>query len=150
MTPEDRIVRDLAAAICKRIAWQTRMALTKMTDCRLSGDDSVLKNSWEEICVQLQGEQSIFWSAYETTINALITGHVGKLKLFEVEAIWLQTDDALDQMNSETERTSPAEERPGVNDDSVVDYIRNEYVFSLASDWSNHRIREFMDGDYAD
>jgi hypothetical protein len=148
MTPEDRIVRDFADVVCKRIARQTRAALTKMTDCRLSGDDSVLKNSWEEICVQLQGEQSIFWSAYETTINALITGHVGILKRFELEAIWLQTDDAFDQIDEEVERNRPSGDRPGVNEDSVIDYIRSEYVFALASDWSNHRIRKYIDSGY--
>jgi len=148
MTPEDRIVRDLADVVCKRIARQTRMALTKMTDCRLSGDDSVLKNSWEEICVQLQGEESVCWSAYEATINALITGYVGELKRFELESVWLQTDDALDLMDDEIERNRPSEDRPGVNDGSVVDYIRKDYVLSLASDWSNNRIRKYIDSGY--
>ena len=148
MTPEDRIVRDLAATICKRIAWQTRMALTKMTNCRLSGDDSPLKNTWEEICVQMQGAGSVCWSAYEATINALITGYVGELKRFELEAIWLQTDDALDQMDEEVERNRLSEDRPGVNDGSVVDYIRKDYVLSSASDWSNSRIRKYIDSGY--
>ena len=88
------------------------------------------------------------WSAYEATINALITGYVGELKRFELEAIWLQTDDALDQMDEEVERNRLSEDRPGVNDGSVVDYIRKDYVLSSASDWSNSRIRKYIDSGY--
>jgi hypothetical protein len=80
MTPEDRIVSDLAEVVCKRIARQTRMALTKLTDCRLSGEDSPLKNSWEEICVQCQGEESIFGSAYEDTTRSFVRQFVQKLQ----------------------------------------------------------------------
>jgi hypothetical protein len=79
MTSENRIVSELAKVVCKRIARQTRMALTKMTNCRLSGEDSPLKNSWEEICVQCQGEESIFWSAYEDTTRSFARKFVKNL-----------------------------------------------------------------------
>ncbi len=147
MTPEDRIVSELAEVVCKRIARQTRMALTKMTDCRLSGEDSPLKNSWEEICVQCQGEKSIFWSAYEDTIRSFVRMFVKKLQRFEIEAIWLQTDDVCDLTDEEFERQSSPEKRPAINESSVVDYIIQNHIYSLAGDWSNKRIREFIERD---
>ena len=147
MTPEDRIVSELAEVVCKRIARQTRMALTKMTDCQLSGEDSPLKNTWEEICVQCQGEESIFRSAYEDTIRGFVRGFVQKLQRFEIEAIWLQTDDACDLTDEEFERESSAGKRPAINESSVVDYIIQNHIYPLAGDWSNKRIREFFERD---
>lgn len=38
----------------------------------LSGDDSGLKNTWEEICSQVQGEQSFHWDVYINTIENFI------------------------------------------------------------------------------
>ena len=147
MTPENRIVSELAEVVCKRIARQTRMALTKMTDCQLSGEDSPLKNTWEEICVQCQGEESIFVSAYEDTIRSFVREFVQKLQRFEIEAIWLQTDNAFDLTDEEYERESSGEKRPAINESSVVDYIIQNHIYPLAGDWSNKRIREFIDRD---
>jgi len=147
MTPENRIVSELAEVVCKRIARQTRMALTKMTDCQLSGEDSPLKNTWEEICVRCQGEESIFGSAYGDTIRSIVREFVQKLQRFEIEAIWLQTDNAFDLTDEEYERESSGEKRPAINESSVVDYIIQNHIYSLAGDWSNKRIREFFERD---
>ena len=38
----------------------------------LSGDDSGLKNIWEEICSQVQGEESYHWDVYISTIEDFI------------------------------------------------------------------------------
>jgi hypothetical protein len=139
MTPKDRIVSELAEVVCKRIAWQTRMALTNMTDCRLSGVDSPLKNSWEEICVQCQGEESIFWSAYEDTVRSFVRQFVQKRQTFEIEAVWLQTADAYDLTDEEN--------RPSINESSVADYIIQNHIYSLAGDWSNKRIRKHIESE---
>jgi len=142
MTPEDRIVSELAEFVCKRIARQTRMALTNIADCRLSGDDSPLANTWEEICVQCQSENSYAWSAYEETIRVCVMGFVQKLKRFEIEAIYLQTENACDLTNEDVER-----KHLPVNESSVVDYIIQQHIYPLADGWSNKRIRKFIDRD---
>jgi hypothetical protein len=146
MTPEDHIVSELAEVVCKRIARQTRMALTKLTDCCLSGDDSPLKNIWEEICVQCQDENSYAWSAYEETIRVSVTGFVQRLQRNEIEAIYLQTEDACDMTDEEIEGKQPL----GINESSVVDYIIQQHIYSLAGDWSNKRIRKYIYGECAD
>lgn len=146
MKPEDRIVSELADVVCKRIARQTRIALTKMTDCRLSGDDSPLKNSWEEICVQCQDEESYAWSAYEETVRAFVRGFVQKLQRYEIEPIYLQTEDACDMTDEEIEGKHPL----GINESSVVDYIIQQHIYPLADRWSNERIRKYIDRDYPD
>ena len=49
---ESVIVRDLARQVCRRVTQRTIDSLIKMKIC-LSGDDSELKNTWDEICVQV-------------------------------------------------------------------------------------------------
>ena len=145
MKPEDRIVSELADVVCKQIARQTRMALTKLTDCCLSGDDSPLKNSWEEICVQFQQEMAYCWDAYEDTIRGFVRMFVQRLQRFEIEAIYLQTEDACDLTDEE------AEQKPlPVNESCVVDYIIKQHLYPLADRWSNKRIREYIDRGYSD
>lgn len=42
---------------------------------RMSGD-SGLRNVWEEVCVQMQGERSYHWSLYEQHIYSLGLGYI--------------------------------------------------------------------------
>src|SRR5262249_6737506 len=137
------IVADLARTVCERIARRVRIALQRMTDQRLYGDDSILRNTWDELCVELQDQQSLAWSAYEETVRACVTGHVAGLPRFELEAVWLQTDDAFDRIDLEEEL--PPGSRPAVYDAAVIDHIIRDYVYPLASDWSNARIQAHLD-----
>ena len=56
---EWRIVRRLAEQVCQRITRRVIRSLRELVDGLQSGDDSGLTNAWEEICVQVQGEQSV-------------------------------------------------------------------------------------------
>jgi len=50
-----------------------------MSDGMQSGDDTPLKNIWDEVCVQVQGEESAMWDTYSETIQSLILGEVAGL-----------------------------------------------------------------------
>jgi hypothetical protein len=39
----------------------------------LSGTDSGLKNTWDEICVQIQGEYSFHWDTYEGAVKITLS-----------------------------------------------------------------------------
>jgi hypothetical protein len=54
---ESAIVREVAEKAARRITRKVIATLQQMTD-RLSGDDSELKTTWDEICAQLQYEKS--------------------------------------------------------------------------------------------
>ena len=62
---KDRLLAKFAEPICRRIAYSVRRELQSWDKTSMqSGDDSGLKNLWDEICVQAKGEQSIFWEMY--------------------------------------------------------------------------------------
>lgn len=140
MRAEEKITREVARHSAQIITRKVIAALQRMTDCTLFGDDSELKNVWDEVCVQVQFEESLFWDVYEETIDAIIQGEVEHLDRHILQALWLQTDRGDDwAMDNEKEENPPC-----VIDD-IVDFIRNEYVLSEAGRWTNARIRTHLE-----
>lgn len=141
---QDTLIRQIAERACARISGSTIRALQKLTDCRLSGDDTILKNIWDEVCVQMQSEESFAWDAYLETIKAHITYEVERLPRPEKEAIWLQTSQA-DDWDAEQEETPTSV--PICHDD-ITEYILNDYVLRKASDYQNKRIEKYLEQGY--
>lgn len=140
---QSRVVRKLAESVCDRITRRVVTSLQRMQDL-LSGDDTGLRNTWDEICVQVQGEYSYSWDAYEETVRSLVETRVEELSDFEREAIWLQTPDGQDWDFDAEEPDS----NPVVTED-IVEYLMSQYIFAKAADWSKVRIRQYLDGDYS-
>ena len=139
---ESGVVRALANEVCRRI---TRKLIGKLQtfdgDALQSGDDSGLQNTWDEICVQMQFEQSIYWDAYEQTVWQLAVFQVENLPTHERESIWLQTPQGDDwDCQDESER-----EPYPVHNPDIVQYLISEFLYSEAGRWSNQRIRDYLD-----
>lgn len=117
--------------------------LRSMDQAMLSGDDSGLKNSWEEVCAQVQGEQSYFWDAYEDTIRQFLEDEVSRLPLHERRAVWLQTENGMAYLDLEEEDSGSVP----YSVDDIVQYMLDEYVLPAAVEYSNPRIRKYLDGD---
>jgi hypothetical protein len=143
---ETTIVQELAESVCKRLSRRAIRALQGLTDCRLSGDYSCLANIWDEICVQIQHEESFAWDAYEQTVQAIVAGDVEKLTLFERDAVWLQTPEGGDwDCEAEDQRESDP-----VYLDDIVSYVILDYVYAAAGNWKNPRIRQYTESCYLD
>lgn len=138
---ESRIVRDLAEGVCQRITRRVIRLLQEMTDIQLLGDDSVLRNVWDEVCAQIQFEESIYWDAYEHTITSLVAGEFDKLTSFEREAVWLRSPQGEDWRWKEEEEREPSP----VIDSQAIDHIVREFVYAEAGRWSNPQIRQYLD-----
>lgn len=137
---ESAIVRAVAAEAGRRVTRKVIVQLQQMTDT-LSGEDSPLKTTWDEICVQIQHEESNYWDVYDETVHAIVAGYVGELLEHEQESLWLQTQEGIDWICEEPEERDEC----GVNADEIVDYLVHEYVYAEAGLWSNPRIRAYID-----
>jgi hypothetical protein len=138
---ESAIVRKLAEQVCSRISRKVIRALQQQKDALLSGDDSVLASAWEELCVQIQGERSFHWDAYEETVVQWVASEVALLPPHERDAVWLQTPagESWDTEDEESREPYP------VLADEVVGYLTNEYIYRQAGDWTNGRIRQYLE-----
>jgi hypothetical protein len=106
-----------------------------------SGDDSGLTNAWEEICVQVQGEQSALWDAYDVMVRQVVSIEVTALPGHERDAVWLQTPEG-EQWDAEVE---DEREKSPVAEDNIIDYLTNDHVYSAAANWSNPGIRKYLE-----
>lgn len=129
------LILYFANQISERIV-RTSIKQFQKWDIRLSGDDSGLKNTWDEICVQIQEEYSFHWDDYEDAIETHLLDEVQNLKIHEKFALWLQTDQGLyyDEKEDET---------PEIYDEDIMHYLKSE-IFNKAGSWSNERIRKYL------
>lgn len=138
---QDRIVRALAQAATQRLCRRAVARFQKMRQT-LSGDDSELKTTWDEICAQVQGGESLFWDAYESAMNNALVWDVSQLPRHEKQALWLQSPEGEDWDCQDDERKSG---EPPVSEDDIVRYLVHEHLLAEAGRWSNPRIRAFLD-----
>jgi hypothetical protein len=151
---QDKLVKRNADESCERICQKVIKALQGMKEANLSGDDSGLENSWDEICVQVQGEESFSSDAYQDTALQFIHAEVKLIPSMDAQAIWLQTDNGFDWANdvdesNNTDGDSAANKTdntlPPANDDDIENYILKEFVLREAGNWSNSKIRKYLD-----
>ena len=134
------IVGNLAKDVCEQCTVRVIRHLQEM-DAGLSGEASGLSNCWEEICVQVQHEESICWDTYVEVVKALVEGEIEVMPLWHQEAVWLQTDAHYEwETGDEQTRVS----YPVCNSD-IVDYFLESYIWPEAKRWSNERIQNYRD-----
>lgn len=133
--------KELAKPIANHVSRQ----LMAMTSPLMSGEDSGLKNVWDEICVQVQDEHSVFWSAYVDVIEGCILAELEPLKRLELDALWLCTEQGLEWAFEERSEPRPF---PGHSLDEITTYILDEHLLPMAAYWSNARIRRYMEREY--
>lgn len=137
---ESKIVSAVAEVAAKRITRRVIAELQRMHET-LSGDDSGLKTTWDEICAQVQFEESYAWDVYDDTVRAIVGGYVADLPRHECEAIWLQTGAGSDWECDDPERRSAYP----VRDDDIINYLIREHVYAEAAEWTNARIRAYIE-----
>ena len=135
---EADIVRRVAEIAADRVTRNVIRDLEQMTE-RLSGDDFELKTTWDEICVQIQDQESVVWDAYDEIVRGMVGVFVAELPRHEQEAIWLQTEAGIEWTCEEPEKREPYP----VNQNEIVDQLACD-VYSKAADWSNARVDAYL------
>ena len=136
MEYKDRIIKRFAECTCDDISEKVIKSLQNMKENLLSGDDTPLENVWDEICIQIQHQYSIYWDTYLITIESLIKDEIKKLGTEEKEAIWMQTENGIDwQIEIELEETKGQRVVDYLKED-IINYILYDHILEKASDWT--------------
>ena len=96
MTAEQAVVAAYAGLLAKQIIPAVIADLQALTENLQSGDDSGLTNIWEELCVQVQGEESVDFELYVDIVDDAIEASLKKIGKSEVLALWLSTEEGWD------------------------------------------------------
>lgn len=101
-----------------------------------SGEDSGLANAWDEVCVQVQVQESFFWDLYVDLMQDIIDSELKRLSPAVRSAIWLQTE-VWDCWYEE-------DDEPDMSEQDINWYLCRKYVLSAAADWNNARIQDYI------
>lgn len=120
----------------------------KLITTTLSGDDSGLRNTWEEICVQVQGEESFFWDEYQTVMHDAILGALVAIERRDLASLWLQSEEGWswrwDMENADGDAVNAeVTEIPFVQEE-IAKHILQKHLMVRAEDYSNQRIAAFL------
>lgn len=160
MDYRDWLITDVAKDAENRITEKTINELRELkNNSLLSGDDSPLANIWEEICVQVQFEQSFYWKAYEYTTISIIERLISKDKEFVKQALWLQTEpgcswqdyvyDYEEQVKDYSEYLRyKRENRTPFDCNDIAKYIFREILLVEAANYSNKRTERYIESSY--
>jgi hypothetical protein len=146
---KDKIISEVADTASRKITRRIIATLQQMKDGMQSGEDSGLANLWDEVCVQVQGEESIFWDMYKDLIKRIIIDEVRREPTFVQQALWLQTEAGFDwiwEIENGDESSTPFYSDEEI-DQEIADYILGD-IIEKAEEWSNPRIRDYLDREY--
>ena len=145
LDPHVAIVAGLASRLTDRLARKAIRDLQRLGgNSLLSGDDSGLQSVWDEVCVQIQGQKSGYWAAYEDTALGLIETEVGKLSEPELQALWMQTRSGETWWAGLEGSVEDATTAVPYDKTEVAEHILDR-VIGLAGDWSNKRVAAYLD-----
>ncbi len=134
---EFKIILDFAHiyidVIAKKVVRDLKTLKDK--DFLLSGDDSGLENVWDEICVQMQGEQSFHWSIYEDLIEKVVYEEMKKHDYPIINAINYIGYIALEREDNQ------------IGIDCGMNEIKSK-ILTWASDYTNKKIVKFLDSEW--
>lgn len=109
----------------------------------LSGD-SGLKNAWEEVCAQVQGEESIDWPAYVNIINELLYSVVEVLDMDAQLTLWAITEEGWDYIyDHHVDRDAAGYP---LNTDDIVTHLKGT-VLSAAANYESPSLYRYIWGE---
>lgn len=138
MGVERGVVLSFARQIGDDVANAVVENLKSMTQFLQSGDDSGLVNMWEELCVQVQGEEIADYAGYEVAVDSCIEDSLDTLAPHERFALWLATDAGFDWSCDQQDD----DEKPPIELQDIIEELR-PLVISKAGDFENENIRRY-------
>ncbi len=140
MDQERRIISDITRFFTKKLINKLVYKLQRFPkESRLFSEDSRLKNTWDEICVQEQTEKSFFWEIYDETVADLCNDYIQELPIPIQKA--LEYEECL--------YSSEDYDRNVLNTHLVVDSLKTA-LFEYAGNYENKQIRDFIERQYLD
>jgi hypothetical protein len=134
MNIEERLVWRLADRATEKIV--RRIIRQLQAEATASTGQEHLQTAWDDICIQVQVDESYYWDAYIEEIDRRIEWEFNELPEIERTAIWLQSDEG----SRWSVDSGESDEKPPIFAADVLNDVRAE-VLGKAGDWTNSAIR---------
>jgi hypothetical protein len=148
------LIQQYANAVADKVCDGVIEDLKQITTT-LSGEDSGLRNTWEEICVQVQGEESYFWDEYQTVMHDAILGALLAIEQRDLASLWLQSEEGwswlwdVENADSSIDNDATKAEVTEIpfDQEEIAKYILQKHLMARAEEFSNRRIAAFLGND---
>lgn len=148
------LIQQYANAVADKVCDGVIEDLKQITTT-LSGEDSGLRNTWEEICVQVQGEESYFWDEYQTVMHDAILGALLAIEQRDLASLWLQSEEGwswlwdVENADSAIDNDATKAEVTEIpfDQEEIAKYILQKHLMARAEEFSNRRIAAFLGND---
>nr|WP_315484131.1 hypothetical protein [uncultured Undibacterium sp.] len=152
MRIEQFVVAHFAEQLANETVERVIQILHSTKDGMTSGDDSGLQSFWEEICVQVQGEESSYFESQMSLIEHEIETQLKRLPRAELLALWLETIDGSIWRDENLEERDGHEIAQICLNDIVIEI--HEIVLNRATNFESDSINRFLhstvDSEYGD
>lgn len=140
----ERIIQHLVRS------WIRQLQKIKREDGMMaSPDDSGLENLWDDVCVQMQGERSMFWNLYEDYLYDMIYSQLEKRCSWnELEILWCRTERFQEKVAAaDDDHFDEKDPTPwsGICMTDLASWCLAE-LLGAAGNYCNERITEYTDG----
>lgn len=140
------IAKSLSDHLCKKITSKT---IRWMQGFPTTLDMGYLKNLWDDVCYEIQGEESYSWSYYNDMIISNVASLLEGQEDYEVNAIWMQSDEFYYQLSElESDGILKDSQYEPINLSCYIHdisrYITEEYIYQQAESWRNDRLRQVL------
>lgn len=120
-------------------------------DCLLSPDDSGLENFWDEICIDTQGEWTVYHYFYEEMVESYVDANIyPKLTELEKTILWTQTN-SFNEWIEEIEDNNIDKKHiifdffDNYDESAIKNYILDS-IWEEATNYTNSRIEKYLYG----
>ncbi|WIM05890.1 MAG: hypothetical protein OHM77_00950 [Candidatus Nitricoxidivorans perseverans] len=142
MRIEQHLVAAWASQLSDKLIQDAIQSLEAMDSQEMLSGDSGLKNVWEEVCVQVQDEQSFFWETYVETIENLLAGYIEMLDKNARLALWTVTESGQDYID-DRQSDDEGDLNIPVDVDEIVAMLK-ESLLSVAENHESSSISRFL------
>jgi hypothetical protein len=142
-----RIEEHIVAAWAEKLGRQVVsdvISILRGMESSLSGDSSGLESVWEEFCVQVQHEQSFYWSTYEHTVEGLLYSAVEELDSDAQLALWAVTDEGWEYIYDHHAENDGIDGTPLELSAIIMNLYRD--VLLVAADYKSRSIYRYIWG----
>ena len=142
----EMLMSRLAEPILKRLVWKVKRELQSDNKLIQYGVDSFLHNTWDEFCVEVQGDgfTSYYYYLYLDSIAATIHRLLKDCTKDEKIILWTQTQAYEDWVCRDSEECNYTDVlQSAYNENDICEYVLDE-VIHTAADYSSKRINGFL------
>jgi hypothetical protein len=152
MRIEQFVVAHFAEQLANQTVERVIQTFHNTRDGMTSGDESGLQSFWEEICVQVQAEESAYFESQMSLIEYGIETQLKRLHRTELMALWLETIEGSMWLDENLHEHDANEILPVCLDDIVIEIL--EVVLNRATNFESASIYRFLhnivDSEYGD